>query len=57
MKNVVNRALVAEKKVYSCPATEVIAVNVTYGICQSVSKNAPLNNGGGTDIVDPNQGI
>jgi len=55
MKNVVNRALVAEKKTYNCPATEVITVNAAYGLCQMVSK-FDLINGGATDIVDPISG-
>ena len=42
------------RKVYNCPATEVITVNATYGLCQSVSK-FDLNYGGATDI-DPNTG-
>jgi len=44
------------KKTYNCPATEVIAVNATYSIC-AVSENAPLINGGGTETIDPGQGI
>lgn len=43
------------RKVYNCPATEVITVNATYGLCQAVSK-FDLINGGATDIVDPISG-
>ena len=50
MKNVVNRALVAEKKTYSCPATEVIAVNVTYSLCQAVSQNVKPSTTSGDPI-------
>ena len=45
------------KKVYKCPTTDVITVNTQYGICQAVSQNAPLNNGGGSQTIDPGQAI
>lgn len=46
------------KKVYNCPATEVITVNATYGVCQAVSQFGEFNNGGGTTSIDPeNNGL
>ena len=50
MKNVVNRALVAEKKYYNCPATEVITVSVAYSLCQAVSQT--ITPGTGSAIPD-----
>lgn len=51
-----------KKTNYIQPATEVITINTAYGICQSVSKNAPLYNGGGAtgtggDNIDPGMGL
>jgi len=43
------------RKIYNCPATEVITVNAAYGLCQMVSKFG-LDYGGATDIVDPISG-
>lgn len=42
---------------YMQPSFEVMAVNATYGICQVVSQNAQLNNGGGSQTIDPGQAI
>lgn len=44
------------KNLYIQPAVEVLKVNAAYTIC-AVSLNAPLNNGGGTNIIDPSQGL
>ena len=44
------------KKVYNCPATEVITVNATYGVCQAVSLFGDIYNGGGTETIDPEHG-
>jgi len=44
------------KKNYNCPETEVITIKATYTIC-AVSENAPLNNGGGTETIDPGQSL
>ncbi len=46
-----------KKTNYIQPATEIITINTTYGICQSVSKNAPLHNGGGSNTIDPQDGL
>jgi len=56
------RKRIMKKTNYIQPATEVITINTAYGICQSVSKNAPLNNGGGAtgtggDNIDPGMGL
>lgn len=45
-----------KKNNYIQPAVEVMAVNAAYTIC-AVSENAPLNNGGGSQTIDPGQGI
>ncbi len=60
MKNVVNRAqdgqrktffpLVAEKKTYNCPATEVITLSVAYSLCQAVSQNVKPSTTSGDPI-------
>ena len=42
------------KKVYNCPATEVITVNAMTALCES--QYGPFNNGGGTNTVDPIDG-
>ena len=44
------------KNNYIQPAVEVVAINTTYTIC-AVSVNAPLSNGGGTDTIDPQDGL
>ena len=44
------------KKTYNCPAVEVVTVNAAYTICAE-SMNAPLNNGGGSDTIEPSQGL
>ena len=42
------------KKIYNCPATEVIVVSSTYGVCQAVSYTEGFN---GTPIEgDPGDG-
>ena len=46
-----------KKNLYIQPTIEVMAVNTACGICQAVSKNALLINGGGTDTIDPEQGL
>lgn len=43
------------KSLYIQPIVEVTSIQVAHIIC--VSQNAPLTNGGGTEIVDPSQGI
>lgn len=40
------------KKQYNCPATEVITINAMTALCES--QFGSFNNGGGTDLVDPN---
>lgn len=50
MENVVNRALVAEKKYYNCPATEVITLSVAYSLCQAVSQNVKPSTTSGDPI-------
>ena len=44
------------KKIYNCPATEVITINAMTALCES--QFGPFNHGGGTDTIDPeNYGI
>lgn len=45
-----------KKTNYIQPAVEVVAINTTYTIC-AVSQNAPLNNGGGSQTIDPQDGL
>ena len=42
------------KKVYNCPATEVITVNAMTALCES--QFGAFNNGGGTETIDPEHG-
>ena len=42
---------------YIQPAVEVMTVNAAYGVCQAVSMNAQLSNGGGSQTIDPQQGL
>lgn len=50
------RKRIMKKNNYIQPAVEIMAVNATCAICV-VSQNAPLNNGGGSQTIDPGQGI
>ena len=44
-------------KLYIQPIVEVMAINTACGICQAISKNAQLINGGGTDTIDPEHSL
>ena len=46
-----------KKNVYIQPIVEVMAVNAACGVCQVVSQNAQLTNGGGSQTIDPGQAL
>lgn len=45
------------RKNYMQPVSDAVLLTPYHGVCQLVSKNAPFTNGGGTDTIDPQQGM
>ena len=52
----IERKRIMKKTNYIQPVVEVVAINTTYTIC-AVSQNAPLSNGGGSQTIDPQDGL